>query len=231
VTCRTLVADGRQWRFCPVDPPPEAGFLQVVAHARIVDDVSLATPRVPLDVTTDRDGFFGRSGLDGLVGAIGRPAALLPATQVAGTPLALTIEAAGHATLTLNGTLAPQPGYPGAFFPLDFATRRLQCAEVTIRGRVTRRVAGTDQPVAGATVTVTAAQPVPALAGALPAAPPAGVFLGLGDVTGADGTYRLGPIARAFSLTLTASEGGGSQALPLVIDHAQPVNLLDFHLP
>jgi hypothetical protein len=56
-------------------------------------------------------------------------------------------------------------------------------------------------------------------------------LLGLGDVTGADGTYRLGPIARAFSLTLTASEGGGSQALPLVIDHALAVNLLDFRLP
>jgi hypothetical protein len=231
VTCRTLTAKGRDWRFCPVDPPQEAGYLQVVARAQIVDDITLAAPQVPLEVDTDRAGFFGRSGPDGLIGAIGHPAQLLPPSQAPGTPFELTVEAAGHAPLTLAGALPAQPGYPMAFFPLEFGTRRLQRDAASIHGRVTRLLGGIDQPVAGATVTVTAAQPVPALAGALPAPPPAALFIGLGDVTAADGSYRLGPIARAFSLTITASEGGDSAVRTLALDYASPVNLLDFRLP
>jgi hypothetical protein len=231
MTCRTLTAKGREWRFCPIDPPSEAAYLQVVARAQIVDDLTLGAPQVPLAVDTDHPGFFDRSRPDGLVGAIGHPAALLPPSQVAGAPVNLTVEAAGHVPLSLTGALPGQPGYPTAFFPLELGTHRLQRQAVQIRGRVTRLVAGVDTPVAGATVTVTAAQPTTLLAGALPAAPPAALFIGIGDVTAADGTYRLGPIARAVGLTLTASEGGDSAARTLALDYASPVNLLDFRLP
>lgn len=231
MTCRVQPAGSRTYRFCPVDPPVEAGRFRIVAQARIVDDLTLAAPPVSLDAKTSMPGFGTRTGRDGLVGVTGRPATLLPPSQVAGAPVGLTIDAPGYALLSLSGALAVQPTYPAAFVPLDLGTWRLQRLPVRIHGRVIRRVGGIDQPVSGATVTVTAAVPVPPLAVAQPAPPAAASFIGMGDVTGAPGTYRIGPFARAARLTLTASQGGGTVAVNVAPDYAAPVNLVDIRLP
>jgi hypothetical protein len=232
VTCSTLVAAGRSWRFCPVDPPPEAGLDRVLMQARILDDLTLAPPRVPLRTTAARpQAFRSVVGPDGLVGLAGTPWPLLPAAQAAGTILELRIEAPGHEPLSLAGVLPAQPGYPTAFQPLDLGTCRLVRNPVELRGRVTRRVAGTDQPVVGAAVAVTAAVPAPPLTGAQPVPPAAGSFLALATVTDGSGTYRLGPVTRALRLTVTASEGGDSTARSIATDDAEPVVLLDFTLP
>jgi hypothetical protein len=215
-----------------VDPPPEAGLDRVVMQARIVDDLMLAPPRVALRVTGTRPAEFrGVVGPDGLVALAGTPWPLLPTPQAAGTVLELGIQAPGHEPALLAGALPAQPGYPAALLPLDLGTRRLARSPIELRGRVTRRVAGADQPVAGAAVAVTAAVPAPPLAGAQPAPPAAGSFLALATMTDGAGTYRLGPVARALRLTVTANEGGDSAAHTVVPGYAQPVVLLDFTLP
>jgi hypothetical protein len=231
VTCRIQPANGRTYRFCPIDAPVEAGRFRVVAQARIIEDSTLGVPPVPLHAATTMPGFGALAGRDGLVGVTGRPAALLPPSQAPGTPVDLTIDAPGYATLALGGALGAQPGYPGAFTPVDLGVWRLQRPSVAIHGRVVRRVGRTDQPVTGATVTVTAAVPVPPSASAQPAPPTAGSFIGMGDVTGTAGTYRIGPLARAVRLTLTATQGGGTIAVAVSPDYALAVNLVDIRLP
>jgi hypothetical protein len=187
----------------------------------------LGVPRVPITVVSSRPEFTGRSGPDGLVGAVGQPFPDLPAAQVGGTGITLALTAPGYAPLSLSGALSAQPLYPASFTPLDFGTWRLTRVAVLLGGQVTR--AG--NAVAGATITVTAAIPVPALATAQPAAPAAASFLALTTTTDAGGNYRLGPVSRAVQLTLTASQGGGTASSAVDVDYAQPLTLIDFILP
>jgi hypothetical protein len=231
MTCRIQIVGDGQWRFCPVDPPREASRLQCVARATLIDDLIGGPPPVALTVTTDTPGLSGRSGPEGLVGVVGRPYPAWPASQVAGTPLAMMVRAPGCVDLALAGSVSVQGAYPDAFILLDLGLHRLLRRPIEIRGQVARLVAGDLQPVAAATVAVTAAVPVPAIAAAVPAPPSAASFLALSAVTDAAGNFRLGPVARAIALTLTASQGGGNDVRDLDIDYAQPINLIDFVLP
>lgn len=231
MTCRIQQAGDTSWRFCPDDAPPVAARVQCVARAQLVDDLVLNPPMVPVTVRSSRPEFTGRSGPDGLVGAVGQPYPDLPAPQVSGTAITLTLSAPGYDPLSLSGALGAQPGYPASFAALDFGTWRLTRTAMTIAGRVTRMVGGSAVAVAGASVAVAAAVPAPLLAGAQPAPPSPASFLALGTVTDATGNFRIGPVARALHLTLTASEGGGSQVLDLDPDYSEPINLIDFVLP
>jgi hypothetical protein len=231
MTCRILQANGRQWRFCPDDPPPEAGFTQRIAFAVLFDDLVLGPPQTAVSVASSRPEFTGVSGPDGRVGVVGQPFPALPPAQVPGTPVGMTLEAPGYAPLVLSGALGPQPGYPTAFAPLDLGSWRLQRKATAVWGRVTRLAGGVAQPVAGAAVAVTAAVPAPAAAGTQPPPPNAASFLALTTVTDAAGGYRLGPIARAVRLTMTATDLGGTVSAAIDLDYAQQVNLLDLLLP
>jgi hypothetical protein len=231
VTCRIQPVGDARWQFCPDDAPAAASRTQCVARALIVDDLVLGVPPVPITVVSARPEFAGRSGPDGLVGAVGQPFPSLPVAQVAGTNIALMLTAPGYAPLALSGALAAQPGYPASFTTLDFGTWRLARIAVTVGGRVTRVVAGTPTPVPGANVAVTAAVPAPALPAAQPPPPAAASFLALAAVTDAAGNFRLGAVARAVRLTLTASQGASSQSQDLDLDYAEPLNLIDFVLP
>jgi hypothetical protein len=229
VTCRIQQVGDFRWTFCPVDPPVAAGHVQCVARARIVDDLNLSAPLVPVSVVSAR--FNGRSGPDGFVGLVGRPFPDLPAAQVAGTVVTMTLTAPGYVRLDLSGPLGAQPSYPDAFAPLDFGVWRIMRRPVEIRGRVTRLVGSTLLTVAGANIAVTAAVPVPGLAGAQPAPPTAASFLALAATTDAAGVFRLGPVVRALRLTLTAMGSGGTASQDVDLDYAQSVNLIDFDLP
>jgi hypothetical protein len=231
MTCRIQKAGDAAWRFCPDTTPPVAARVQCVARARIVDDLALGTPLTPIAVTSGRPEFAGRSGPDGLVGAVGQPFPDLSAAQVAGTGITLALTSPGYAPLALTGTLGAQPLYPDSFVPLDFGTWRLERVAVQLGGQVTRVVGGASVPVAGATVAITAATPAPGLPGAQPAPPAAASFLALTTLTDAAGKFRLGPLSRAVRVTLTASEGSGSLSSDIDVDYAQPLNLIDFVLP
>jgi hypothetical protein len=231
MTCRLQSVGDATWRFCPDNTPPAAARTQCVALAQIVDDLALAPPLVPMAVSASPSAFAGRSGPEGLVGAVGQPFPNLPPAQVAGAIIALRIAAPGYAPLALTGALAAQPGYPANFTPLDFGTWRLARMQVMIAGRVTRLAGGGAIPVAGANIAITGAVPAPPLAGAQPPPPPAASFLALAAVSDAAGNFRLGPVARALRLTLTASEGGSTQSHDIDLDYAEPFNLIDFVLP
>jgi hypothetical protein len=221
--------DGRQWRYSPAAPAPEAGLLCAIALARLVDDLTLTAPRVGLSVHSDTLPFRGRAGPDGLVGLVGTPVHAAPPSQIAGFPVAFSVSAAGYDTLALAGAIAAQPGYPATWSALNLGLWRLQRNAATLSGRVTRVVGGVPQPVAGANVHVTAAVPVRALAGALPAPPAVASFTALATLTDALGRFSL-PLARALSVTLTASHGGASASRTLWPDYAEPLLPVDFRL-
>jgi len=221
--------NGRPWRHSPEAPPPGAGLLRAIVLARLVDDMTLAPPRVALSIHSDALPFSGRAGPDGLVGLIGTPSRVVPPAQIAGLPVAFTVSAAGYDTLALAGAIAAQPGYPATWSALDLGLWRLQRNAVTIAGRVTRLAGGVLQPVAGASINVTAAVPVRALAGALPAPPPVASFTALATLTDSQGRFSL-PLARALSVTLTASQGGASASRILWPDYAEPLLPVDFRL-
>jgi hypothetical protein len=231
VTCRIQQVAAATWRFCPDDAPPAAARTQCVARATLVDDLVLGPPLVPVTVVSGRSEFAGENGPDGLVGAVGRPFPDLPAAQIVGTSISLALTAPGYTPLSLNGVLGPQPLYPARFRPLDFGTWRLARAAVMLGGQVTRIAGGVVVPVPGASVRVTAALPVPALAGAQPAPPTAVSFLALAATTDGIGNYRLGPLSRVVRLTLTASQGAATASSDVEPDYAQLLNLVDFVLP
>ena len=222
-------ANGRLWRYAPLEPPPEAARLCAVVLARVVDDLSLSAPQATLMVVSGSLPFSGRAGADGLVGLIGNPARVVPPAQITALPVAFSVSAAGYDTLNLAGAIAAQPGYPASWTALDLGLWRLQRNAVTIAGRVTRLLAGVAQPVAGASIQVSAAVPVRALAGALPAPPAVASFTALVTITDALGRYSL-PLARALSVTLTASQGIASASRTVWPDYAEPVVPVDFRL-
>ena len=221
--------NGRQWRYSPIEPPPEAGLVRAIALAHLVDDVTLTPPRVVLSVHSDTLLFGGHAGPDGLVGLIGAPAREVPPSQIAGLPVAFTVSAAGYVPLALAGAIAAQPGYPASWSALDLGLWRLQRNAVTISGRVTQLVGGVLQPVAGANINVISAIPVRALAGALPAPPSVASFTTLATLTDALGRFSL-LVARALSVTLTASQGGTSVSRTLWPDYVEPLLPVDFRL-
>jgi hypothetical protein len=224
-----LTANGRTWRHSPEAPVPEAALLRAIALARVIDDMTLLAPRVALAIHSDTPPFTGNAGSDGLVGLIGTPARVVPPSQIAGLPVAFTVSAAGYETLALAGVMAAQPGYPAAFSALDLGMWRLQRNPLILAGRVTRMVAGVLVPVAGATINVTAAVPVRALAGALPAPPSVASFTALTTLSDAAGRFNL-PLARALSVTLAASHAGASASRTLWPDYAEPLLPVDFRL-
>ncbi|TFV49638.1 hypothetical protein [Bradyrhizobium niftali] len=205
----SLQSDGRTWRFSPLPPVRDAARSQIIAQVQILDDASLSVPATPIKVTSDGP-FHSSSGSDGLVGLVGEPTLALPDLQIAGTAVGFTVSAVGYRSVALNGVLPPQPAVfpaePGVilldkFQLLDFGQRRLIRNAVTIQGRVFRRIAGAFQPLPGATVAITAATQVPALAGATPLpVPVAGV--GITAIANAFAEYRLPPVERFATLTL-----------------------------
>lgn len=222
-------ANGRLWRYSPDDQAPEAGLLRAIALAHLTDDLTLTPPRVGLTVHSDTVPFSGRAGPDGLVGLIGAPARTVPAAQIAGMPVALRVSAAGYTTLPLAGAIGAQPGYPATWSPLDLGLWRLQRNPVTIAGNVTRLVGTVLQPVAGASIDVTAALPVRALAGALPAPPSVASFTALATMSDALGRFSL-PLARALSVTLTVTHGVQSASRTFWPDYTEPLLAVDFRL-
>jgi hypothetical protein len=231
MTCRIQQADGQNWRFCPVGPPPAASRVQVIARIQLIDDLVLSPPLTAVAAKSTRSEFVARCTQDGLGGVIGRPYPSLPVSQVAGTPVGVDITAPGYSKLSVSQPLGSQGSYPASFTPVDLGTWRLQRQPIAVHGHVVRITGGVPQPVAGATVSVTAAVPPPPMAAAQPLPPAAATFLALSATTDAAGVFRLGPIARAMRLTLTASEGGSTASATVDLDYAQPVNLLDFVLP
>lgn len=219
----------RSWRFNPLPAAPETDLLRVMARASLVDDVTLAPPQVPLTVRAAAGPWTGRAGPDGLVGLIGRPSQGGPIAALAGLQMDMEITAQGYADLALGGVLPAQPA--GDFVPLEFGARRLQRLALVIEGRVLRRIAGNLQPVAGAVVTIIAATPVPALAGALPAPVAVAALVGTVANTNAAGLYRFAAIPRFASVTLrvTAPAQGNPVTVVPVLPHDR-INQ-DFHLP
>ena len=222
-------ANGRQWRYSPDAHAPEAGLLRAIALAHLIDDLTLTAPRVGLSVHSDTVPFSGRAGPDGLVGLIGAPARTVPPSQIAGMPVSFSVSAAGYTTLALAGAIAAQPGYPATWSPLNLGLWRLQRNPVTIAGRVTRLIGGVLQPVAGASVDITAALPVRALASALPAPPSVASFTALATITDALGRFSL-PLARALSITLTVTHGALSASRTLWPDYTESLMAVDFRL-
>jgi hypothetical protein len=231
MTCRVQQANGQNWRFCPIAPPPAASRVQVIARLQLIDDLVLSPPIISVTAQSTRPDFTTRFTQDGLGGVVGRPYPSLPVSQVTGTPVGVEITAAGYSKLSVSQPLGSQSNYPTSFTPIDLGTWRLQRQPTAIHGRVVRITGGVPQPVAGATVSVSAAVPGPPMAGAQPPPPAPATFLALSTTTDSAGAFRFGPIARALRLTITASEGGSTASAAIDLDYAQPVNLLDFVLP
>lgn len=217
------------WRFLPLPPARETDLLRTIARATVVDDVTLLPPAVALAVRAAERPWQGRAGPDGLVGLIGRPSQAGPPAALPMLPVAMVVAAPGYAELALAGVLPAQP--PNDFLSLDWGVRRLRRLATVIEGRVLRFVGGVPEPVAGAVVTVTAATPVPALAGALPAPAAVGGWVGLAAAADGHGFYRFPELARFATVTLRVTAPAASAPVTLAPVFADSRINQDFHLP
>jgi hypothetical protein len=226
----SILSQGRSWRFMPLPPASEDSLLCIIARCTVLDDITLEAPGVSLEVKATNRAWSGRAGPDGLVGVIGRPTAAAPAAQLAGTPADMEITAPGYQSMLVAGVIPPQPGLPAVFTPLNYGIRRLLRLPLVIEGRVLRRIAGELRPVAGAVVTITAATPVAARAGALPPPVAVAALVGTTAAANADGEYRFPALARFRTLTLAVTAPTASPPWTLHAPMGPSRLNQDFHL-
>lgn len=162
MSARELTAGGRRWRFVSDEPPPDLlQRTQAVVDIAVTDELTGAAPATPLSISTSRAGLAPRTGLDGRIGLVGRPAGILPPALVAGSVIPIEVGAAGYLPQAIEITLQapPQPIVPLA----------LHREPAAVWGRVLDTGGGAAVPVAGATVRLTGVE-VLALAQGLHAA-------------------------------------------------------------
>jgi len=193
-----IIAGGREWRFWPDVVPTPAARHQVIAFAQLIDELTDAPPRAPVQVSTSIAGLSAKGSAGGFVGVSGRPAALYPNPWPAVSPsISFEIAADGFLPLSLSDSLPAQPGFPTDFVRRDFGFVLLRRQPTRISGRA---VDALGAPVAAATVSVTGVwMTVDAISGA--AAPPNGLSL----TAGLYADRPVGATVRSRALSLLAS--------------------------
>src|SRR5690606_18604099 len=141
------------WRFWPEPSPARGARFQVIASAQLVDELTGLPALVNVRASSGMPGPLARASGGGLVGLVGRPAALYPEPWPAPPPrVRIDVTAAGFLPIELDGDLPPQPLFPAQFDPLDLGTIGLHRTPTRISGRA---VEVDMTPVAGAIVEAT----------------------------------------------------------------------------
>jgi len=136
--CRTDVADGLLYEFCPDDPPRVADRMRAVLRWVAIDEITQDAPEVEFTVTTPVLGLTPRVGSSGNMGLVGNPGRLFPGLDTNTVPIAYSVAAPGYLRRDLQATLGPVAGFPNAFVALDRGELAMHRTAIEIRGRVGR---------------------------------------------------------------------------------------------
>ena len=161
MTCRAVEAGHQTYVFCPEPPVPAADRAQTIARARLRDEITGDAPTSPIALGVTRPGVNARTADGGLVSLVGVPRQAFPSGAIAGTAIPWTIEAEGYVPVAVAAVLPPQPLYPDSFQPADLGVIDLHRRPIALRGRAVREVGGVRTPLAGTTITPTAARFTP----------------------------------------------------------------------
>lgn len=149
MTCRTDLANGWTYRFCPDDLPVAADRLRAVVRWVAVDEITNDGATLDYTITTPALGLSARVGEDGVMGLVGNPARLYPGLDTTGIDIAFSLVAPGYLPRNLEATLGPVPGFPNQFQPADLGTVFLHRQPFVVRGRVVKLGALDPTPMAG----------------------------------------------------------------------------------
>ena len=169
---RIIQADRLRYTLGMEDAVPPAQRFRVAVRARVIDELTGETPRVPIRLTTPTPGLAPRVGSGGLIGLIGVPFETFPALDA--QPYATTFEVRADRYVTRKVAVdVPQDAqFPDRFIPADLGDLALHRESVLIAGRVTERLGGVGgiiTPVPGANLDVTEVWPtLPPADGSVP---------------------------------------------------------------
>jgi len=152
VICRTDVADGVLYEFCPDDPPRPADRFRAIVRWVAIDEITRDAPEVEFTVTTPVLGLTPRVASSGHMGLVGNPGRLFPGLDTNTVPIAYSVAAPGYLRRDLQATLGPVVGFPNAFAALDRGELAMHRTAIELRGRVGRVGGLSPTPLVGATV-------------------------------------------------------------------------------
>jgi hypothetical protein len=152
VICRTDVAGGLTYEFCPDDPPRVADRMRAIVRWVAIDEITQEAPEVEFTVTTPVLGLIPRVASSGNMGLVGNPGRLFPGLDTNNVPIAYSVAAPGYLRRDLQVTLGPVAGFPNAFAALDSGELAMHRTAIEIRGRVGRVGGLSPTPLANATV-------------------------------------------------------------------------------
>lgn len=122
------------WRLAPDSPPPAGWWPQALMSVAVLDEITGLPPTVTLAASTTTAGVVARAS-ESQVGLVGSPLQLFLPGFIAGASLELELSGAGYLPVSLSGAFGAEPGYPGAFAPIDLGVVSLHREPVTITGR------------------------------------------------------------------------------------------------
>jgi hypothetical protein len=138
------------WRLAPDTPIPAGWWPQALMSVAMLDEITGLPPSATPVASTTTAGVVARAS-ETHAGLVGQPLQRFFPGFITGASLNLALSGAGYLPVTLSGTFGAEPGYPGAFTPVDLVSVSLHREPVTIGGRTVSRSGAVR---AGATVSL-----------------------------------------------------------------------------
>jgi hypothetical protein len=122
------------WRLAPDAPPPAGWWRQALTIVRTLDEITGLPPAAAPVASTTTAGVAARAS-ETEAGLVGSPLQLFLPGFITGAGLDLTLSGAGYLPVSFRRSFGAEPGYPGAFAPIDLGVVSLHREPVTITGR------------------------------------------------------------------------------------------------
>ncbi|MEO0442569.1 MAG: hypothetical protein AAFZ92_02360 [Pseudomonadota bacterium] len=163
MVCRTELANGLVYNYCPNDLPPAADRMQSIVHGRFIDELTGQAVRAPLTVSTEMDYLLPRATNNGIAGLVANPMGRFPGLRLNSVDIDMTVAANRYMPRSFKRSLGPintsvgaADNYPNFFAAIDLGDVNLHRAASVIKGRCVQDTGALSRaPLNNVTVAIT----------------------------------------------------------------------------